>query len=98
MPRTTTAVFACLFLAMLAADAAAQQPAAASGVPNASGFLKDYSRLQPVPGKDGRYAWTAPSAELKPYTQFILPPMESSVSPASIKRASRRCWRPTTPS
>ena len=76
MPRTTTAVFACLFLAAIAIDCAAQQPAAASGVPNASGFLKDYSRLQPVPGKEGRYAWTAPTAKLKPYTHFMLPPME----------------------
>jgi len=76
MPRTTTAVFACFLLATLAVDSAAQQPGAASGVPNASGFLKDYSRLQPVPGKEGRYAWTAPAAELKPYTRFMLPPME----------------------
>ena len=40
MPRTTTAVFACFLLATLAVDSAAQQPGAASGVPNASGFLK----------------------------------------------------------
>lgn len=47
-----------------------------SGVPNASGFLQDYARLKPVPGKDGRYAWTAPDAELRQYTRFMLPPME----------------------
>jgi hypothetical protein len=56
--------------------AAAQQVGNAGGVPNASGFLQDYTRLKPVPDKDGRYAWTAPDAELKPYTRFILPPLE----------------------
>ena len=74
MPRLA---FAFLVLATLVIDAAAQQPAAApGGVPGASGFLKDYSQLQPVPGKEGRYAWMAPTAELRPYTQFILPPLE----------------------
>jgi len=29
-----------------------------------------------VPGKDGRYAWLAPDAELRQYTRFMLPPME----------------------
>jgi hypothetical protein len=47
-----------------------------SAVPNPSGFLRDYARLKPVPDKDGRYAWTAPDAELKRYTRFMLPPME----------------------
>ncbi len=61
-------------LALFAPTALAQ--AADSGVPNASGFLKDYTRLKPVQGKEGRYAWTAPDAELKQYTRFVLPPME----------------------
>jgi hypothetical protein len=47
-----------------------------SGIPNASGFLPDYSRLAPVPGKEGRYAWLAPDDVLRPYTRFLLPPME----------------------
>jgi hypothetical protein len=75
MPPTTTHALVLLAAATFAIHAAAQQPNA-SGVPNASGFLKDYSRLQPVPDKEGRYAWAAPAAELAPYTRFILPPME----------------------
>jgi len=47
-----------------------------SSVPNASGFLQDYTRLKPVPQKEGRYAWAAPDAELRQYTKFMLPPME----------------------
>ena len=76
MRQTTIAAFAFCLLATLAIDAAAQPASAPGGVPNASGFLKDYSLLQPVPGKEGRYAWTAPTQELKPYKQFLLPPME----------------------
>src|SRR5215472_12760332 len=47
-----------------------------SSVPNASGFLQDYTRLKPVPQKEGRYAWAAADAELRQYTKFMLPPME----------------------
>jgi hypothetical protein len=75
MPRTAINALVLLAAATFAIHAAAQQQNA-SGVPNASGFLKDYSRLQPVPDKEGRYAWAAPNAELAPYTRFILPPME----------------------
>lgn len=78
MPRTTAAAFGTIVLALLASPTSAQQGAvaAASSVPNASGFLQDYTRLKPVPDKEGRYAWTAPDAELRPYTRFVLPPME----------------------
>lgn len=76
MPRVAIAAFAFYFIAALAIDATAQQADTSDGVPNPSGFLKDYSMLRPVEGKDGRYAWTAPTGELKPYTRFILPPME----------------------
>jgi|SRR5215467_3753891 len=50
--------------------------ASGGGVPNASGFLQDYTRLKPVPQKEGRYAWAAPDAEIRQYTKFMLPPME----------------------
>jgi hypothetical protein len=75
MPRTAINALVFLATATFAIHTAAQQPNA-SGVPNASGFLKDYSRLKPVADKEGRYAWAAPAAELAPYTRFILPPME----------------------
>lgn len=76
--RQTLAVSIVVFVCALAQDVAAQTPAPSmdTGVPNASGFLKDYARLKPVQGKEGRYAWTAPDAELKQYTRFLLPPME----------------------
>jgi hypothetical protein len=50
--------------------------AAGDGVPNPSGFLQDYTKLRPVPGRSGRYAWMASDAELRQYTRFLLPPME----------------------
>jgi hypothetical protein len=55
-------------------------PAAAQGgsnVPNPSGFLKDYSSLEPVAGREGRYSWSVPEAELGAYKTFLLPPMEA---------------------
>ena len=50
--------------------------ATGESVPGASGFLQDYTKLRPVPGREGRYSWALPNAELRPYTRFILPPME----------------------
>src|SRR5215467_6319850 len=60
----------------LVPSAGAQTGATDSGVPNASGFLQDYTRLKPVPQKEGRYAWAAPDAQLRQYTKLMLPPME----------------------
>jgi hypothetical protein len=67
-----------LALALWLGLAAPGASALAAGGPLAdpSGFLQDYKRLAPVPGKDGRYAWTAPDPELRQYTRFMLPPME----------------------
>jgi hypothetical protein len=48
----------------------------ATGVPDGSGFLQDYALLRPVPGREGRYIWALPDAELRRYTRFIFPPME----------------------
>jgi len=76
MAPIVTAVIVCLLAAsMRCAMAQATSPSDA-GIPNASGFLSDYARLKPVEGKEGRYAWTAPDAELKQYTRLMLPPME----------------------
>ena len=74
-PIVTIAIVS--LLAAVAPRAFAQAaPAAEAGIPNASGFLKDYARLKPVQGKEGRYVWTAPDAELKQYTRLMLPAME----------------------
>jgi hypothetical protein len=65
---------AAAFGPMASAQDAAALPA--NIVTNASGFLQDHTRLTPVPGKDGRYAWAAPDGELRAYKNFILLPME----------------------
>jgi hypothetical protein len=75
--RAIAAAFGLISCISLTPFAGAQTSSAAdSGVPNASGFLQDYARLQPVPEKAGRYAWMAPDAELRQYTKLMLPPME----------------------
>jgi len=78
MQRVIPVVIVCLAVAALLPGVAAQGRGSPpdGGVPNASGFLQDSARLKPVPGKDGRYVWTAPDAELRQYTRFMLPPME----------------------
>jgi hypothetical protein len=77
MPPIVVFAFVSLTIVFpLAAAAQSHADAANNGAPNASGFLKDYARLKPVEGKEGRYAWTAPDADLKQYTRFLLPPME----------------------
>ena len=45
-------------------------------MPVASGFLQDYAKLRPVPGREGHYAWALPDTELRMYARFILPPIE----------------------
>jgi hypothetical protein len=83
MRRKFTWAAAISILALGAGCAAPQggAPAAGAAVPNPSGFLQDYSRLRPVPGREGRYVWTVPEAELRTYTSFLLPPMEIWIDP-----------------
>jgi len=71
-----TAGTAALVLCAACTTPAGGGAAAGSGVPGPSGFLQDYAKLQPVPDREGRYAWMLPAAELRPYTRFLLPPME----------------------
>jgi hypothetical protein len=72
-----------LIVAVLSSAAAAQTSSVApsEGVGYPSGFLPDYSLLKPVPGKEGRYAWTAPDAELRAYTKLILAPLSVWIDP-----------------
>jgi uncharacterized protein DUF3313 len=75
--RAMAAVFVLLTCTSLAPSSSAQTGVATEGsVPNASGFLQDYTRLKPVPQKEGRYAWMEADAELRQYTKLMLPPME----------------------
>jgi hypothetical protein len=81
--RKTIGIFVALTLATLAAPVAAQGPGAAAGegLVYPSGFLPDYSRLKPVPGKPGRLAWLAPDPELRGYNRFILQPLTITIDP-----------------
>lgn len=56
--------------------------AGCSGAPKVtgSGFLPDYSLLQPDPA-DGVLRWSAPSGKLKQYKQFIIDPVVVHFSP-----------------
>jgi len=83
MTKCILTIIGMCVIATVAPCAAAQGIAspADGGVPNPSGFLQDYSRLAPVPGREGRYAWLAPDAELRKYTRFLLPPMSIWIDP-----------------
>lgn len=48
--------------------------------PAYSGFLPDYSKLQPAPGREGMWRYISPTANLKPYTKLYLDPVQVFVS------------------
>ncbi len=73
---TITAGFVLLGLFAGCATPPDSASASGDGVPVGSGFLTDYTKLRPVPGREGRYNWALPNADLRAYTRFILPPME----------------------
>ena len=81
--RKTIGIVVALATAAFATPLAAQGPGAAAGEGPAypSGFLPDYARLNPVPGKEGRLAWLAPDAELRAYKRFILQPLTITIDP-----------------
>jgi hypothetical protein len=79
MKQRWTVIAAGLALLALCAGCAAPPggpSASAEGVPDTSGFLQDYAKLRPVPGRQGHYVWMLPDPQLRTYTRFILPPME----------------------
>ena len=86
--RKTIGIVVALTLATLAAPVAAQGPGAAAGegLVYPSGFLPDYSRLKPVPGKPGRFAWLAPDPELRGYNRFIMQPLTITLDPDAQNR------------
>ena len=81
--RKPIGIAVALATAAFATQLPAQGPGAAAGegLVYPSGFLPDYARLKPVPGKEGRLAWLAPDAELRGYKSFILPPLMIFIDP-----------------
>jgi hypothetical protein len=81
--KQTIGIVAALATAAFAAPLAAQGPGAAAGegLVYPSGFLPDYARLKPVPGKEGRLAWLAPDDEVRGYKRFILTPLTITIDP-----------------
>jgi len=47
-----------------------------------SGFLQDYSRVRPVPGKKSEMRWVNPTVDWRDYKGFIIDPVEFRVPPA----------------
>jgi len=61
-----------------------------SGPPRQSGFLSDYSLLQPHPDTVNRpHAWryTAPDVDLRDYDRLLIDPVKVSLDPASKAHA-----------
>jgi hypothetical protein len=73
---------ALFFTLVLAAECsiAQDQPAEA---PQYSGFLGDYSQLQPVSGKEGVLAYVNKGVDYKAYTKVMIAPVEVWTSPSS---------------
>jgi hypothetical protein len=67
-------------LLMLALSAA---PGIAADTAQNSGFLGDYSKLQPAADNPSVRLWIDKSYDLKPYTKVLLDPVEVWVSPGS---------------
>ena len=87
--RVSVGLIGGMFLAAVAAQTPLVAPSEGVGYP--SGFLPDYSLLKPVPGKEGRYAWTAPDAELRAYSKFILAPLSIWIDPDAQYRGLAAC-------
>ena len=47
----------------------------------ASGFLKDYTQLQPVPGRQYAWRYVRPGVDWKQYNEICVAPLEVWVSP-----------------
>ena len=82
---TSPALKAATCAAVLAFAAAAGYAVAADQPPPAqnSGFLSDYSKLQPAQDNPKTRLWIDKSFDFKPYTKILLDPVEVWVSPTS---------------
>lgn len=52
----------------------------------ASGFLKDYSELKPVPGKEYTWRYVKPGVHWKQYDKVLIAPLEVWVNPEAEQR------------
>jgi hypothetical protein len=52
----------------------------------ASGFLRDYSKVLAVPGAQGTWEYVHPAVNWKPYTKILIEPMEVWISPEANYR------------
>lgn len=50
--------------------------------PSQTGFLGDYSQLQPAPDREGVMLYVAPGADLRPYTKLYFDPVQVQAAPA----------------
>lgn len=66
---------ATLLIAGLAGNVAAATP------PQNAGFLADYSKLQPVEGKEGVLRYLDKSVDLRPYTKLMIEPVQVFLAP-----------------
>jgi len=73
-----------LSIAVLSACATSGVGRSASGIPEElrSGFLQDYSRLEPIAGKQAVFLWVNPEVDFGKYTHFLVEPVDSVVPPA----------------
>jgi len=53
----------------------------ASTPPSQSGFLGDYSQLQPAPDREGVMIWVDQSTDLRPYTKLMFDPVQVLATP-----------------
>ena len=80
--KTKFMLGAALFaLALVAGGAGAQDKGGAKE--QNSGFLSDYSKLEPVPDNPNAKRWINKDFDFKPYDKILLDPVEVWVSPAS---------------
>lgn len=77
----------CARVSALTGETAAAQPVSGAGAKlpgsdiRASGFLQDYSQLEPAPGTDHTWRYIRPNVNWKQYDKIMVLPMEVLVNP-----------------
>jgi len=83
MMRNTKIAMACLLVGLapvLISGCATRAPAAKTG------FLKDYSKLEPHPDIDGRHRYINPNINAGDYSKFMVDPVAVNLSETGTKR------------
>lgn len=77
----------CAKVAAVSGSTSADKPASGKGATlpgsdiKASGFLKDYTQLQPIPGRPYAWRYVKPGVNWKQYDKIFVAPMEVWVNP-----------------